>query len=196
MLWIDDVLLSDELTQRKFVCNLNACQGACCWEGDYGAPVDEEEKEQIRAWNEVVAGLLDEKGKKLLSKTGGFEYYEEASSWGTSLHADGACVYLIREEGGFAKCAIELAHSKGMIPVNKPLSCHLYPIRVTKNSESDFEAWNYDEWDICSAACSLGENLQIPVYEFLKDAIIRAKGKEFYDQIEAAANFAKDNLGD
>ena len=84
-------------------------------------------------------------------------------------------------------CGIEKAYNEGKIDFKKPLSCHLYPIRVNRNPELGFEAWNYDEWDICSAACSLGNELKVPIYKFLKEAIIRAKGEEFYDQLAEAA---------
>ncbi|MCB0645895.1 MAG: DUF3109 family protein [Saprospiraceae bacterium] len=192
MLVIDDVLISSEVLERKFVCNLNACKGACCWEGDYGAPVDVQEKLSIQSQNENIKVLLGPEAKQILEENEGFVYYDEAESWGTALHPDGSCVYLFRDELGIAKCAIEQAFHSGISSVNKPISCHLYPIRVTKNEIQGFEAWNYDEWDICSAACQLGEELKVPVYQFLKEAIIRAKGEDFYAQIEGGVAFSKD----
>ena len=187
MIVIQDVLINDEIIEKKFVCNLNACKGACCWEGDFGAPTNVEELTQIQAYNEVIASLLPEKNQKLLAENGGFTYYEEAEINGTTLLPDGSCVYLAKDELGIASCSIEKAHKLGLIPVNKPISCHLYPIRVEKNLYTNFEAWNYDEWDICSAACSLGDSLQVPVYQFLKEAIIRSKGEDFYDELAAVA---------
>lgn len=187
MIVIQDVLINDEIIEKKFVCNLNACKGACCWEGDFGAPTNVEELTQIQAYNEVIASLLPEKNQKLLTENGGFTYYEEAEINGTTLLPDGSCVYLAKDELGIASCSIEKAHKLGLIPVNKPISCHLYPIRVEKNLYTNFEAWNYDEWDICSAACSLGDSLQVPVYQFLKEAIIRSKGEDFYDELAAVA---------
>ena len=183
MVYIDNVLVSEEVMTRKFVCNLNACKGACCWEGDFGAPLSEEEAEMIQKYNHIIAERLDEQGQNLLEKTGGFAYYDEVATLGTALHNDGRCVYLSKNELGIAQCSIEQAYKAGEIPVNKPLSCHLYPIRVTKNEDLGFEAWNYDEWDICSAACDLGDSLKVPVYEFLKEAIIRYKGEDFYEAI-------------
>jgi len=187
MIVIQDVLINDEIIEKKFVCNLNACKGACCWEGDFGAPTNVEELTQIQAYNEVIASLLPEKNQKLLAENGGFTYYEEAEINGTTLLPDGSCVYLAKDELGIASCSIEKAHKLGLIPVNKPISCHLYPIRVEKNLYTNFEAWNYDEWDICSAACSLGDSLKVPVYQFLKEAIIRSKGEDFYDELAAVA---------
>lgn len=187
MIVVQDVLISDEIIEKKFVCNLSACKGACCWEGDFGAPTSEQELNQIKPYNEVIASLLPTENQKALAASGGFTYYDEVETYGTALLTDGSCVYLAKDELGIATCSIEKAHKQGLIPVNKPMSCHLYPIRVEKNQYTNFEAWNYDEWDICSAACSLGEALQVPVYQFLKEAIIRSKGEDFYDELAAAA---------
>ena len=187
MLVIQDILISDDIIEEKFFCDLNVCKGACCTEGDYGAPVEEEEIKNISAYNEVIGPFLPESSQKLLKDGNGFAYYEDFSTWGTALHDDGACVYLTKDANGISLCGIELCHKEGLIPHNKPISCHLYPIRVTKNEYGNFEAWNYDEWDICSPACSYGEKLKVPVYVFLKEAIIRAKGNEFYKQLEEAA---------
>jgi hypothetical protein len=181
MIYIDNVLVSEEIMTKRFVCNLNACKGACCWEGDFGAPVSEEEADQIKKYNSIISSRLPKEGQELLNNTGGFEYYEEAEKLGTALYPDGKCVYLNFNEIGIAQCAIEQAYKDGDIPVNKPISCHLYPIRVTINEGLGFEAWNYDEWDICSEACHLGEELKIPVFQFVKDAIVRYKGEEFYE---------------
>lgn len=184
MIYIDNVLVSEEIMTKKFVCNLNACKGACCWEGDFGAPVSEEEANTIKNYNHVIAGWLKEDGKDLLAKTEGFAWYEEVEKTGTALHDDGRCVYMTLNDTGIAQCAVEQAHKSGEIPVNKPVSCHLYPIRVTLNENLGFEAWNYDEWDICQAACSFGEELKVPVFKFLKEAIVRYKGEEFYESLE------------
>jgi len=181
MIYIDNVLVSEEIMTKKFVCNLNSCKGACCWEGDFGAPVSEDEATTIKQFNHLISQRLDDAGKTLLSKSEGFTFYDEAEKLGTALHEDGRCVYMSTNKLGIAQCAVEQAFKEGEIPVNKPISCHLYPIRVTTNENLGFEAWNYDEWDICQAACSLGEELKVPVYQFLKEAIIRYKGEEFYE---------------
>lgn len=194
MLLIGEVVVSDEILSKRFVCNLNACKGACCWEGDFGAPVEEEEMKLIQAENEAIKALLGKEGQVLLEQTNGFVYYDEAETWGTALHPDGSCVYLSKGADGISKCTIEQAHKAGITQVNKPISCHLYPIRVTKNEMHGLEAWNYDEWDICSAACKLGDELKVPVYQFLKEAIIRAKGEEFYEQLADAEDIMK--IGD
>lgn len=187
MIEINGVLIGGEVTNKKFVCNLNACKGACCWEGDYGAPLTAEEKIAIEENLEGIKPKLNKESLELLEVSGPFEYYEEAEKLGTNLHHDGACVFLTKDDLGIAKCGIEEAYNDGTSTFRKPISCHLYPIRVTKYEEQGFEAWNYEEWDICSEACKLGESLQVPIYQFVKDAIIRYKGQEFYDQMDAAA---------
>ena len=184
MIYIDNVLVSEEVMTKKFVCNLNACKGACCWEGDFGAPVSDDEAAAISHYNTIISQRLPEEGQKILAKTEGFTYYDEVDKLGTALYPDGKCVYLNFTASGIAQCAIEQAYKNNEIPVNKPISCHLYPIRVTVNEGLGFEAWNYDEWDICSAACSLGEELKVPIYQFVKDAIIRYKGEDFYNSLD------------
>lgn len=186
MIFIDNVLVSEEVISQRFVCNLKACKGACCWEGDYGAPLNEDEVINIDIYKEVIASQLGVESQKYLDSNSGYEYIEDADTNATSCHPDGSCVFLKYSESGMATCGIENAHRDGVIPFNKPISCHMYPIRVTKNEEQGFEAWNYDEWDICSAACTLGEELKVPVYQFLKEPIIRYKGEEFYEGLEQA----------
>jgi len=134
-----------------------------------------------------VAPYLTDEGNKVISEKGTYMYYEEPAEYGTTLLKNGACVFMTKDELGIAKCGIEQAYLAGEIDFKKPISCHLYPIRVNKNEETDFEALNYDEWEICSAACDLGKKEQLPVYQFLKDAIIRKYGEDFYEELEAAA---------
>ncbi|MBK9255987.1 MAG: DUF3109 family protein [Saprospiraceae bacterium] len=192
MVVVRDVLVANDVLDEQFHCNLNACKGACCWEGDFGAPLEDSEKDQITKEIENIIPFLEEGSQKMIREGGAFTYYQNPKLWGTSCHSDGACVFLVRKEGEIAQCGIEKAYKKGETTFRKPLSCHLYPIRVSKNEISGFEAWNYDRWDICNAACSLGKEKQIPVYRFVKDAIIRAKGQEFYDELDAAAQFLKE----
>ncbi len=187
MIEIDSVLISSEIMTERFVCNLNACKGACCWEGDYGAPVTDDEKDEIQSNLPVILKGLSKESVGKITKDGAFEYYGDDEKWGTNLHEDGACVFLTKDELGIAKCGIEASFNKGGSTIKKPISCHLYPIRVLKYEEQGFESWNYDQWDICSAACSLGKELKVPVFQFVKDAIVRYKGEGFYDQLNAAA---------
>ncbi len=185
MVIIEDVIISDEIFERKFQCNLSKCKGACCWEGDYGAPVKQDEIETITKELEGIKAFLPNASKEYLESSEPFTYYKEPKVWGTHCHEDGKCVFLNLDESGIAQCGIEKAWRSGISSLKKPLSCHLYPIRITLNEISGFEAWNYDEWDICSDACNLGKEHKIPVFRFVKDAIIRAKGISFYQQMEA-----------
>jgi Fe-S-cluster containining protein len=193
MLIIQDVIVSEELVTEKFVCDLTACKGACCTEGDYGAPLGKNEMKLITQYADIIKDDLSEESKTVIEKNNGFEYYPEPKVWGTSCHDDGACVFLKTNEWGISMCNIEKLYSEGKIPFNKPASCHLYPIRVSKNEISGFEAWNYDRWDICSAACVKGEKEKVPVYKFLKNAIIRVKGESFYEELDAAAQYFTQN---
>lgn len=191
MLVIQGVLISEEIITEYFACDLNACKGACCIEGDYGAPVIKSEMETIRNYTDIISGYLPEESREFLKNSDGFEFYDEAETWGTSCHSDGACVFMTHDEHGIAMCGIEQAWADGKIPFQKPISCHLYPIRVTKNEHTGFEAWNYDRWDICAAACIRGMREQIPLYKFVKNAIIREKGEAFYEELDAAAEFIR-----
>ena len=191
MLVIGDVLVSDDLVEEKFICDLNACKGACCTEGDYGAPVDQHEMETIKKYMDVITENLPERSKEFLKTQEGFTYYHDPGVWGTSCHEDGACVFLTKNELGISVCGIEKSWYEGKITFQKPISFHLYPVRIAMNEISGFEAWNYDQWDICSAACAKGKKEKVPLYRFVKDAIIRKKGQDFYDELDAASEYVK-----
>ncbi len=190
MIIIEDKLVSDDVLEKQFICNLKACKGACCWEGDYGAPLEEAEKETLDRIYEDIKPFLSPLGVKAIEEKGKYTYYEGkgANEWGTTLLEDAACAYMTLDNGT-AKCGIEAAYNAGVTDFKKPISCHLYPIRVSANKNTGFEALNYDKWDICSAACTLGEKEQVPVYEFLKEAIIRKYGEDFYEQMEGGAAY-------
>ena len=189
MIVIENILVSEELVQQEFVCNLTACKGACCWEGEYGAPVKKEEILEIKKNLDNIIPFLSKKSQQILQDKGVVEYFDNAELWGTPVHEEGPCVYLIYNELGIAKCGIEKAWEEGRSTFRKPISCHLYPLRVNKNDELGFEAWNYERWDICSAACTNGKKLRVPLYVFLKEAIIRYKGTDFYEELCASAAY-------
>ena len=189
MIVIQDVLISDDVVEQEFLCNLTACKGACCWEGDYGAPVTSEEEEIIQNILDKVRPNLSIESNTLLDEKGCFDVFSEKQFRGTRLHENGACVFMTFDDKGIAKCGIEKTYEDGDIDFKKPLSCHLYPLRVTKNEPATFEAWNYDSWDICSPACALGKKESLPVYQFLKEAIVRYKGEEFYEELEQAVQY-------
>ncbi|NNF35818.1 MAG: DUF3109 family protein [Saprospiraceae bacterium] len=192
MILIDEILISDEIINEYFVCNLSACKGACCWEGDWGAPLQEEEVAILNDIMDVVKPYLPERSQELLEVSGPTAYYEELEKDGTNLHQDGSCVFLAYDQLGIAKCGIEQAYRDGKINFRKPISCHLYPIRVSKNEDIGFEAMNYDRWEICSAACDLGEKEKVPLYQFAREAIERAYGKDFYEELESVAKHIKE----
>jgi hypothetical protein len=186
MFLINEILVSDSILEESFVCNLNACKGACCWEGDGGAPLETAELAVLEAIFEKTKPFLTPEGIEAVEKLGKFTK-DEDGSFSTPLINGGACAYIHFDEKGMASCGIENAWRAGEHDFRKPISCHLYPIRVAKNETLGFEALNYHEWDICEAACALGKSLKIPVYKFLKEPIIRKYGEDFFDQLEAVA---------
>ncbi|MEL6988656.1 MAG: DUF3109 family protein [Bacteroidota bacterium] len=190
MLLIQNKLISLDLVEQKFVCNLAKCKGACCWEGDFGAPLEKEEIEVLEKINEDLKDYISIEGKQAIKEQGFCVRYfqnEEDSFLGTPLLDNGACAYINYDQNGVAQCGIENAYKDGKVDFQKPLSCHLYPVRIKKNETLSFEALNYDSWEICKPACEQGELLKIPIYQFVKSAIIRKYGPEFYDELDAAA---------
>lgn len=190
MIMIDNKLISDEVVEKNFVCNLEKCKGACCWEGDYGAPLNTEEINIITDHLPEFIDTLSDEGRRVISESGFHQKFSKTNFDGASLQTDGACVFLIMDNG-IAQCGIEKAYQKGSIPLRKPISCHLYPIRVTEDPITNTHFINYDKWDICNAACSLGDELKIPVYQFAKEALIRKYGEDFYEQLEATVHHLK-----
>lgn len=191
MIIIQDVIVSEDVTEKHFVCNLQACKGACCWEGDWGAPLEKAELQTLEHIYEDIKPFLSQAGIDVIEKEGFFLYYDEPKEYGTPLLDNGACAYMTYNETGIAQCGIEQAHKAGKTDFKKPISCHLYPIRVKENPQQGFESLQYDDWEICSAACSLGKKEQVPVYEFVKEAIIRKYGNEFYEALDAAVKRGK-----
>lgn len=189
MLIVKDVLVSDEIVEEQFICNLKACKGACCWEGDWGAPLETAELHILEQIYEQVTPYLSEEGKAVIKEKGLFTYYKEPKEYGTPLLKNGACAYMTYDELGIAKCGIEQAYLAGATDFKKPISCHLYPIRVKANKKTGFESLNYDEWEICSAACQLGKKEQVPVYRFVKEALVRKYGEAFYEELDMIAKY-------
>jgi len=192
MVVVQDKLISDDILRQAFVCNLDACKGACCWEGDFGAPLEPEELPVLEEMFEKVAPFLDPQAVELLRREGRYAYFKE-QGYGTPLMPNGACAYMTLDENGVAQCGMERAYREGAIDFIKPISCHLYPIRIKKDPSGIFEALNYDQWHICNPACRLGKKLKVPVYYFVKEAIVRKYGQAFYDELEAAARFLEEN---
>ena len=184
MIQIDDKLISEDLFSEEFVCNLAKCKGICCVEGDAGAPLDEEETHILDEIYPKIKPYLRPEGIQAIEEQGTYTLDFEGDLV-TPLVNNAECAYVIFDEKGYTKCAIEKAYEDGVIDWQKPISCHLYPIRITEYS--NFSAINYHEWDICSDACTLGKELSVKVYQFLKKPLIRKYGEEFYQTLSEAA---------
>ena len=184
MIQIDDKLISEELFSEEFVCNLAKCKGICCVEGDAGAPLDEDETKILDEIYPKVKSYLRPEGIQAIEEQGTYTLDFEGDLV-TPLVNNAECAYVIFDEKGYTKCAIEKAYEEGVIDWQKPISCHLYPIRITEYS--NFSAINYHEWNICSDACTLGKELGVKVYQFLKKPLIRKYGEEFYQTLSEAA---------
>jgi Protein of unknown function (DUF3109) len=189
MLVVQDKLVSDELVEEEFICNLKKCKGACCWEGDMGAPLETAEMAILDEIYPTIRPFLSEEGRNLIESEGNYEYFADMEQHGTKCLPDGKCVFLTFTPEGIGQCGIEQAWKAGVVDFQKPISCHLYPVRITTNEIQGFEALNYDRWDICSAACRLGSRHKMPVYRFVKDALVRRYGADFYEELDAAAQY-------
>lgn len=185
---IKDKIVSLDLFKKNFVCDLNACKGACCVEGDEGAPLTFEEVDIIEEILEEVKPYMRPEGIAEVEKNGVF-YMAPDNEPVTTLVNGKECAFVYFDERGITKCAIEKAYLEGKTTFKKPISCHLYPIREKKFT--DFTALNYDKWSICDPACKLGDELKVPVYKFLKEPIIRAYGEDFYNEMEIIDNEIK-----
>ena len=194
MIAIDNILISNQVVEEQFVCDLNKCKGGCCVDGDAGAPLDRKELVELDNAYEKVLPYLTQKSKKALEKQGRYVYDKEFG-WVTPTINSSICVYGIKDERGIVKCGIEQAYNDGKTTWKKPLSCHLYPIRTKKSNDGKSEYVNYEpREDLCKAACTLGKKLKVPTYIFLKDALIRKYGEEFYETLCATAEHQKPKL--
>ena len=189
MIAIDNKLISDEIIEEQFVCDLNKCKGACCVDGDAGAPLQFDELKNIDEVINKVLPYLNEESKDEINKQGRYMYDKEFG-WVTPTIKSKVCVYGIIDKKGIVKCGIEQAYIDGKISWKKPISCHLFPIRISLSENEETEFVNYEpRQDICKAACSLGKKLKVPVYIFLKDAITRKYGPIFYETLAATAAY-------
>ncbi|MFT6850052.1 MAG: hypothetical protein ACJATA_000858 [Sphingobacteriales bacterium] len=174
-------ILSEDIKDKQFVCNISKCKGICCVEGDSGAPLESNEIPIMEEIFDKVKPFLRPEGVKAIEEQGTWVIDDE-DDLTTPLVNGQECAYVIFDDKGITKCGIEKAYEAGAIDYQKPISCHLYPIRTKKYE--DFEALNYDRWDICSDACSFGEELKVPVYKFLKGALTRKYGETWYSELE------------
>lgn len=182
MIIIKKTIISDDLADSFFVCNLDKCKGACCVEGDLGAPLEKDELPILEEIYDEVAPYLMDEGKKAIEEQGKY-MYDEDGDYSTPTIDGRECAYAFYDDKGFLKCGIEQAHLDGKTDFKKPISCHLYPIRISKYDQ--YEAINYDRWDICDPACGFGKELNVPLYKFLKEALIRKYGENWYNNLVA-----------
>ncbi len=189
MFQLGKTIISEDILDRKFVCNLQACKGACCVEGEAGAPVTKEETEILKKIYPKIKSYLRKEGIAAIESQGEYTTNPKGD-FETTLVNGKECAYAVFDENNTAKCGIELAHKEGVIKedaadFHKPISCHLYPIRIQEYKE--LTAINYHSWPICADACILGEKLSIPAYKFVKNAFIRKFGTEWYEELDRVA---------
>lgn len=187
MFQLNKTIVSEEILEKEFVCNLSACKGACCVDGDAGAPLDEAETKILQEIYPKVKPFLRPEGIQAIETQGTFVTGEDGE-FETTLIEGRDCAYVIFDKQT-ALCGIEQAYNQGVIDWKKPVSCHLYPVRV--KDYSDFAAVNYHKWHICSDACSLGKELEVPIYKFVKEALVRKFGQQWYDELEKVAQDLK-----
>lgn len=185
MIAIENVLVSDDVVEAKFVCDLSKCKGGCCEDGDAGAPLEKGEKAVLDEIYNDVKPYLTPEGVAEIERRGKY-LWDNEFGWVTPTVEGKICAYGLRDERGIIKCGIEQAYNDGKVGWKKPISCHLYPIRAVEAKHYTY--LNYEPRDtLCNPACALGKKLKVPVYQFLKEPIIRKFGEEFYEVLEQVA---------
>ena len=191
MIAIDNILVSDDIVTEQFVCDLNKCKGGCCEDGDAGAPLTDEELVHLRTFIGEIRPYLTPEGLKQIDEQGLYRFDAEFG-WVTPTIQGKICAYGHRDENGIIKCGIEQACLEKKITWKKPVSCHLFPAKVTRSRRRNQEYLNYEPREtLCRPACKLGQQLKVPVYVFLKEALVRKYSTEFYSALEAAAAHLK-----
>lgn len=188
MIAINHTLVSEDVFDKKFVCDLHACKGECCVAGDAGAPLDKKELKLLDKVYPAVKPYMIKEGIDAVEKHGSYVKDSDGDYTTTLISEGGACAFVIYDDNNIAKCAIEQAHIDGKLNEiapdwKKPISCHLYPIRITEYKE--YDAVNYHSWHICKPACECGKKLDVPVFKFLKEPLIRKYGVDWYNELDA-----------
>lgn len=184
MIEIGKTIVSFQLFEECFACDLTQCYGRCCFEGDAGAPVCAEEIPIINQLLPVVWNDLTQRAQQMISNEG-ITYHDTDGETVLSIVDGGACVFAFTDEGGHYRCALEKAYHSGRSTFPKPISCHLYPVRIVNYKE--FTAVNLHRWNVCDCAYRLGQTQKLPVYKFLKEPLIRRFGRTWYTELEQAA---------
>lgn len=194
MIQIEDIVVSSDILTEKFICNLEACQGECCIEGDAGAPVEKNEVAELEKVLPVVWDELSPEAQAVIKKQG-VVYTDQDGDLVTSIVGNKNCVFTCYDEKGCCYCAIEKAYREGKCNFYKPISCHLYPIRI--ENYGPYTAVNYHRWDVCKDAVILGKMKGVPVYQFLKEPLIRKFGADWYQMLsDCAEEWTKQNRGE
>lgn len=189
MIQIGDVVVSFDIFREKFCCDLGACKGQCCIDGDAGAPIEPEEASELEKVLPVIWNELSAKAREVINKQG-VAYRDRDGDLVTSIVDNKDCVFTCYDEKGVCYCAVEKAFREGKTGFYKPVSCHLYPIRI--GDYGPYKAVNLHRWEICKAAFVLGKSRNIVIYEYLKEPLIRKFGKEWYEELEIAARELKE----
>lgn len=182
MIIVGEAIISEEIFDQHFVCDLSACKGACCVEGESGAPLDADEISKLEEVYEDVKPYMTKAGINAIEKEGLYQMDHDGDLVTTLVYEHAECAFVYYDETQTAKCALEKAYLEGKTTWKKPISCHLYPIRLTNLQE--YIGVNYHRWPICAPACECGSKLQVPVYKFLKEPLIRKFGEEWYQMLE------------
>ena len=185
MIVIEKTIVSDDVVEKEFVCKLTACKGACCVIGESGAPLEKEETKKLEEIFPLVKEYMNEAGIREVEKQGAWRIDKDGDYVTPLVNGDAECAYVFFDENKIAKCSIEKAFYEGKTDFKKPISCHLYPVRIKK--QQTYDAVNYEYWKGCAPACTHGKELGVPVYKFLKEALIRKYGEAWYDQLNLAA---------
>ena len=185
MIAIDNVLVSDEVIEAKFVCDLHKCKGGCCEDGDAGAPLEKKEMQIIEENFKQIQPYLSPEGYDVIKNKGKF-LYDKEFGWVTPTVNNAICAYGFRDKKGIIKCGIEAAYNDGKLDWKKPISCHLFPIKTTRTK--DYTMVNYEPREgLCNPGCVLGKKVKMPVYQFLKESLIRKFGEAFYNTLHQIA---------
>ena len=185
MFLIQNTLVSLDVLEKEFCCDLETCRGCCCIEGDAGAPVSDEELQQIEQLLPELLPQMTKEGRAVVEQQG-LSYLDPSGEQVLSIVNGKDCIFARTDHNGWCYCLIEKAFNAGKISFKKPISCHLYPIRLTR--VGDYTGVEYHRWDICHCARQLGKKKHIPLYQFLREPLIRRFGEAWYAELELTAN--------
>lgn len=185
MIIVGQTLVSEELLEEQFVCDLNACKGACCIEGESGAPLEQDELIKLEDSLDAARPYMRPEGIAVIDAEGPYTVDDDGDFVTSLVGKHGECAFVTFDEKGIAKCALEQAYNDGRTSWKKPISCHLYPVRLAQLKE--YVAVNYHRWQVCEPACACGKSLKVPVYKFLKEPLIRRFGQAWYSELEEVA---------